>query len=78
MCAILLKILQIGADGFRSLVRQTTQVHSLQWEYENMGVVATLRLSEVLGESSLTFKVEGIKIKYSYFDSCLLWTHLMN
>ena len=40
-------IVQIGADGFRSLVRQTAGFHTIKWDYNQFAVVATLQLPEV-------------------------------
>lgn len=38
--------LLIGADGNRSLVRETLGCDSMNWEYKSMGVVGTLELAE--------------------------------
>ena len=39
--------LQIGADGFKSLVRKAANIHTLQWAYNQSAVVAVLKLNEV-------------------------------
>jgi len=36
----------IGADGFKSLVRQTMGCQYMAWEYKQMGIVATLELCQ--------------------------------
>lgn len=45
-CYIFLFLLQIGADGFKSQLRETANIHCVRWEYDQMGVVATLNLAE--------------------------------
>ena len=40
-------LLQIGADGPNSLVRKSAEIRSFAINYKQMGVVATLHLSEV-------------------------------
>ncbi|XP_013400796.1 ubiquinone biosynthesis monooxygenase COQ6, mitochondrial [Lingula anatina] len=38
--------LLIGADGFNSLVRKQANIHTLQWDYEQWGLVSTLHFAE--------------------------------
>jgi hypothetical protein len=45
-CAFL-SFFQIGADGFRSLVRQTANINTIGYEYDHSAIVATLHLAEV-------------------------------
>ncbi len=39
--------LQIGADGFRSKLRQTAGINVIERDYKQKAVVATVELSEV-------------------------------
>ena len=38
--------LLIGADGFKSLLRKTAKIHTVQWDYDQFGVVATVNIAE--------------------------------
>ena len=38
--------LQIGADGFKSLARQSAGIDTVSWNYDQVGVVATLKLDK--------------------------------
>ncbi|XP_074663028.1 ubiquinone biosynthesis monooxygenase COQ6, mitochondrial-like isoform X2 [Tubulanus polymorphus] len=38
--------LLIGADGFRSLAKDSAKIQSVKWEYDQTGIVAVLHLSE--------------------------------
>ena len=40
-------VIQIGADGINSMVRKMSGIHTVNWEYGQMGVVATLNLTGV-------------------------------
>ena len=42
-----LKCFKVGADGAKSLLRKTANIQTMAWEYGQMGVVATVELSEV-------------------------------
>lgn len=39
--------LLIGADGFKSNVRQAAQINTMKWDYNQWGLVATLHLSDL-------------------------------
>ena len=38
--------LLIGADGYKSLLRKTAGIHTVDWEYGQFGVVATVNIQE--------------------------------
>ena len=38
---------QIGADGFKSLLRKSCDIHTMQWDYNQFAVCATLNISHV-------------------------------
>ncbi|ELU12926.1 hypothetical protein CAPTEDRAFT_155426 [Capitella teleta] len=38
--------LLIGADGFKSLLRETAKIHTVNWDYDQLGVVATVEVAE--------------------------------
>ncbi len=40
-------MLKIGADGAKSMVRKAAGIKTIAWNYNQMGVVATVELSEV-------------------------------
>lgn len=40
-------ILKLGADGFKSLLRETAGIHTIKWEYGQLGVVTTVQVAEV-------------------------------
>lgn len=70
---------QIGADGARSLIRQTMGVQYTAWEYEQKGIVATLEVAAVTllysfrtnGWNSLGFrKFDRVATIHSTGPSC--------
>lgn len=70
--------LLIGADGIKSLVRQTANIHTVQWEYNQLAVVATLTVAEE-GENMTAwqrFLPDGpiAMLPLSNSHSCLIWT----
>ena len=43
----LFNCLQIGADGVKSSVRKASNLHTMQWKYNQTALVATMKLAEV-------------------------------
>jgi len=70
--------LVIGADGFKSKVRSTADIHTIGWEYEQMGVVAVLELSEPTENNTAwqRFLPTGpiAMLPLSPEHSCLIWS----
>jgi len=48
--------LLIGADGFRSLVRQSISSEYVSWEYQQMGLVATLDVETQTGDNETAWQ----------------------
>ncbi|XP_067938577.1 ubiquinone biosynthesis monooxygenase COQ6, mitochondrial-like isoform X2 [Watersipora subatra] len=48
--------LVIGADGFKSLARQSAGINTLSWGYDQVGVVATLKLGSQEGDNTTAWQ----------------------
>jgi len=48
--------LLVGADGFKSLVRQQLKIDSMSWDYDYFGVVATLTLEHELQSNQTAYQ----------------------
>lgn len=64
---IFYQFIKIGADGFRSGLRGAMKSQYLSRDYDQMGVVATLRLSESEVDKAIPLKVLFITINLSLF-----------